>query len=171
MGDYFKPWRRKVGILTLVLAFLFMAGWMRSKCYVDLLYFGTKHAGVTKYSLVSSPDELSWMREEGRGSKPTYKRTEWSQTPVNDGSSHGITALLTAQYQTIWQWQLLGFDYAVFGTNTDVSEPGIRIAIVSIRHWSLVIPLTLLSAWLLLFSKLRKPTSNESTEPTPDKEA
>jgi hypothetical protein len=30
MGDYFKPWRRKIGVLTLVMALAFAVGWVRS---------------------------------------------------------------------------------------------------------------------------------------------
>ena len=30
MGEYFKPYRRKFGILTLMIACKFMAGWVRS---------------------------------------------------------------------------------------------------------------------------------------------
>ena len=30
MGEFFHGWRRKVGIVTLVIACVFMAGWVRS---------------------------------------------------------------------------------------------------------------------------------------------
>src|SRR6476619_2545374 len=39
MGTYFKPLRRKLGVLTLVMALLFMAGWIRSYCRQDTIDF------------------------------------------------------------------------------------------------------------------------------------
>ena len=37
MGDYFKPWRRKIGVVTLMLACVFMGGWMRSIFFLDFI--------------------------------------------------------------------------------------------------------------------------------------
>ena len=37
MGEFFKPWRRKLGIVTLVLACVFMGGWVRSYSAHDAL--------------------------------------------------------------------------------------------------------------------------------------
>ena len=31
MGDYFKPWRRKIGVATLVMACVFAAGWVNGQ--------------------------------------------------------------------------------------------------------------------------------------------
>ena len=35
MGGYFKPWRRKIGVVTLVMACVLMAGWVRSLTVAD----------------------------------------------------------------------------------------------------------------------------------------
>ena len=35
MGEFFKGWRRKVGVLTLVMACMFMAVWIRSSLVID----------------------------------------------------------------------------------------------------------------------------------------
>jgi hypothetical protein len=34
-GDYFRPWRRKIGVMTLVMACVFAAGWVRSSVRFD----------------------------------------------------------------------------------------------------------------------------------------
>src|SRR6266700_4979357 len=39
MGDYFKPWRRKLGVVTLLLACVFVAGWVRSLSTFDSIAF------------------------------------------------------------------------------------------------------------------------------------
>ena len=35
MGDFFKLWRRKIGLLTLVMACAFMVAWIRSTITYD----------------------------------------------------------------------------------------------------------------------------------------
>ena len=40
MRDFFRLWRRKIGVLTLVMACLAMGGWVRSLHTVDLAQFG-----------------------------------------------------------------------------------------------------------------------------------
>jgi len=35
MGDFFKPWRRKIDVVTLLMACIFMAGWVRSMSIED----------------------------------------------------------------------------------------------------------------------------------------
>src|SRR5689334_11887992 len=37
MGEYFKPFRRKIGVITLVMACVFSAGWIRSRNTSDFL--------------------------------------------------------------------------------------------------------------------------------------
>ena len=39
MGDYFKLWRRKIGVVTLVVACVFAVGWVRSQFVEDGIYF------------------------------------------------------------------------------------------------------------------------------------
>lgn len=73
MGDYFKPWRRQIGLRTLVLACVFMIGWMRSLSTTDQTpavelfdrphFFGSQGGTfywvpLTKYQTPSSPTTL-----------------------------------------------------------------------------------------------------------------
>jgi hypothetical protein len=37
MWEYFKGWRRKLGVLTLVMACVFMTAWVRSRMLVDVV--------------------------------------------------------------------------------------------------------------------------------------
>ena len=39
MGEYFKPWQRKVGVLTLLIALVFMNGMLRSHEIEDAFFF------------------------------------------------------------------------------------------------------------------------------------
>ena len=41
MGEFFRGWRRKIGMLTLMLALVFMGGWVRSLVVRDDLMVST----------------------------------------------------------------------------------------------------------------------------------
>ena len=90
MGEFFRGWRRKAGLVTLAMACLLATGWMRS--YV-----------------APSPPFSSWFE-----------------------SRDGVLFL----------WN----DILIEG----VAWSGPRGALVFISYWSLVLPLTLLSVWLIL---------------------
>jgi hypothetical protein len=42
MGDFFKPWRRRIGVVTLVMACAFMGWWVRSQFYYDAVASDTR---------------------------------------------------------------------------------------------------------------------------------
>src|SRR6478736_6446220 len=57
MGEYFKPLRRKIGVLTLAMACLFTAGWIRSQTICDgIAITFTKN----RYSLRSYRNQILW---------------------------------------------------------------------------------------------------------------
>ena len=57
MRDFFKPWRRKAGVVTLGMACVFMAGWVRAGVAMDLLRFG---GDKRQQGVVSLNGELCW---------------------------------------------------------------------------------------------------------------
>jgi hypothetical protein len=59
MMGYFKPLRRKFGVMTLVLACLFTAGWIRSRYYED---WGFVRLGNTFYLLQSHQGGFSYHK-------------------------------------------------------------------------------------------------------------
>ena len=55
MGDYFHGWRRKIGVVTLVMACVFAAGWVRSHWIADILQesdFGCHDEYGSKFGLL-----------------------------------------------------------------------------------------------------------------------
>jgi hypothetical protein len=117
MGSYFKPLRRKVGIVALVLACVFTAGWVRSRYYVDWRYlqFG---------------DRFCLLRSDRGGFS-----CNWTTKPSPSVALFGT--------QPLQQMTILA------------TGPAPRDAFF-IYYAASAIPLTLLSAWLLL-SKPRTP--------------
>ena len=59
MGEFFKGWRRKVGCVTLVMACVFAAGWVRSLAIFDVVSFNQKDA---THRVISTRGELRLPR-------------------------------------------------------------------------------------------------------------
>lgn len=141
MGSYFKPLRRKIGMLTLVMALGLAAGWVRSLSLVDTLSFRT----IGEEALQSVNGSVRcWSFQSKTDRNPTVELwvtnqlDEWQMAGDND--LHGR-----------YRWVGIGA----------VKEPDFSLLVI--RYYSIVIPLTMLSTWLLL-SKPREQQKAESTE-------
>ena len=127
MGDYFKPWRRKIGVVTLVMACVFAATWIRSFNVADCAQwdFAVFCSGEGNlYVTVPIPLKIEWA---------------WPEWTVEKDAD-----IESALNEVKWRWRSIGFGYAevgFFDTNG---------LVILAPYWSLVIPLSLLSAWLLL---------------------
>jgi len=180
MGEFFKPWRRKIGVMTLLMALVFMAGWVRSLVYNDdIRVFVGKQ---TVHELHSSPNGLAWMWtwDGDIGSKQPgvicnrllLKPHFWVLSERGEGgrsvSLDSAPALVDKKegaatdynYEKSfpnarWTWNRDGIR---FGIET-IDAQKYRAVVLTVPYWSITIPMTLLSLWLLL-SKPRK--SNQS---------
>jgi hypothetical protein len=128
MSDYFKPWRRKLGIATLMMACVFAAAWVRSLMLTDVVRVPLWQFG--KIGIASNVGYFSFAWASHERSNNGFN---WITYPFE------VTALISYAPWT--------FD---FTSKTPVQPV--------MGYWSVVIPLTLVSAWLLL-SKPRKPKS------------
>jgi hypothetical protein len=61
VGESFKPLRRKVGVLTLLMACAFVAAWVRSFTASDYILIPTKFAG---HMFGSDQLGLCWIKAE-----------------------------------------------------------------------------------------------------------
>jgi hypothetical protein len=157
MGEFFRGWRRKAGCVTLVMACVLMAGWVRSVAYVDV---------------ISYMRERSWMRLESieqiivlsiARSDRTFDRLfqAYSEQFANHVEALNSSILLELEPQLeengcffvareshAKQWY--GFCRGVVLTSST------RRVIWTIPYYSIVLPLTAISAWLLITNP-RKP--------------
>jgi hypothetical protein len=146
MGEFFKGWRRQLGLRTLVVACVFMAGWVRSLTTTDQLigkeFFGQLH------SFGSQSGAFYWIRL-----KPCLPPVP-ATPPIPDLDRHSLARKLGFLDIEIRQNS---------GGMTMLAGNGIGVP-----YWIITIPLTILSAFLLL-SKPRPSTPKKTPEPISEK--
>jgi hypothetical protein len=159
MGTYFKPWRRKIGLVTLILACVFATGWIRGLSRRDKLIINGESTTVVVWlnnQLVSSMSGITagvYWRDEGVG-QPKSTSMNWSSLPILTSEQVNTCLSQDAAFRNSpewaaegnWERKFVGFCFFGAKNRTLVFAP----------YWSIVIPLTLLSAWLLL-AKTHKP--------------
>lgn len=148
MEEFFRGWKRKLGLVTLMLACASMAGWLRSSFARDYAFF--LNDNYTTNRLVSFNGSIAWERFHQAGEK-RLTRLQFSEAEV---------LLEYDQRRTCeWNWMFLGFGQGTYKSedldlykqsNPDLPFEGLTQSIRVIPYWSVVLPLTLLSTWLLL---------------------
>ena len=152
MSEFFRPWRRKLGVLTLGLACLFFALWIRSLMAADSLSY--RSGEKTLRMIRSSRTGLLWQ---------TYHEGEFQ---IAGGSNYNARKKPFGNplrsSTCLWSRTVPGFEFG------ELKPPiaGVTIGAWFIQYSSLVIPLTLFSAFLLL-SKPRKSIQKKIVEPIP----
>jgi hypothetical protein len=133
MREFFRGWRRKVGCVTLVMACVFAVAWVRSFFIWDVLTFPVGRDA--SFEVLSSSDRflMSYVEHNGFLNEPFHTTTSWRN-------------------QGVRPW----WDVAEFGSTTQaVSIPPatgmVKRLSVGSSQKALTIPLTLLSAYLILW--------------------
>jgi hypothetical protein len=127
--EFFRGWRRKAGLMTLAMALLLMVAWTRSYSVYSMLGFAV---GGRQFMVQAGTGYVRWSGWSSRTAEPLI--SAWQTLTLNEDHER---ALIVRQL-------------AIDGSEDSVSW--------LIPYWSLVLPLTLLSAWLLL-SKSRAANS------------
>ncbi len=158
MGEFFKGWRRKTGLALLAMACVLMVGWMRSRLFQDTftvslrsssqirLVSASQHLVIAKINISMAEGEASnrerfWMSR--RIDFTGWLFTSADTTPIYFGF-HG---------HSFWIDEHL---IVVFGTSVSVTK-------LHFPYWSLVLPLTLLSAWMILIKPRKVKLATGST--------
>ena len=141
MGEFFKPWRRKMGVLTLVMAVLSATVWVRSLSIQDVFRVSLKRP----YMLSSMNGSLSWF-------------IDYDGSPLAGAWSIGPAGNFDNRFNGLglnWNWKVCGFAEGTFLAPFPNFQ---KVTFFMIPYWSIVFPLTLLSAWFLL-NKPRSPSA------------
>lgn len=167
--EFRRGWKRKVGILTSGLACLFLVGWVRSLSEVDYVQLITPKA---VYSLHSNEFGLSWMKYEDL---PDDRIRVWEHFPQfqirSDFHFQKSTGVRIRQkkpgpldgVRKGYRWHGCGFHFGQDPPKTFYSR---RVTKIVVSYCLVVIPLTILSAWLLLSKRRIEPASTLNKPPT-----
>ena len=141
MRECFHGWRRKAGCVTLVMACVFMVGWARSTTTFDTLTFiDSRHLN----GFGSERGTVQWVRNwTTDGSERDFPHgIHWSSFPIRLRPVDFVD-----KFPQIDEWRIrcCGFDFykcQYGGINQSA-------AVWIFPYWSIVLPLTALSTWLL----------------------
>jgi hypothetical protein len=132
MREIFHGWRRKAGVVTLLIACAVFGLWMRSIYTGDIV---SLPIGQSRFvSLCSSNQCVVWGRHRLLGFDEVYFRYYSTFRPKDWPNS--TTDL-------VWHWRCGDFGSARYKYD--------EIEYVIFPHWSVVLPLTVLSAYLILW--------------------
>lgn len=170
MGEFLRGWRRKIGVVTLLLACMFLAGWLRSALAEDSL--SIRLDKWTEQRFVSSAFGVCWLKVHTAGFK--------METLTGEKSWIRFKSIQSPPPKQRFRPYYVGVDYKIcqvfdksgfiFGrTFLDEVFFDVEDTFWVFPYWSIVLPLTALSAFLLL-SKPRRSSFKELNEPTVDNE-
>ena len=153
MRDFFRGWQRKVGVATLVMACLFMAGWVSSLRKFHMVHVVQFPLGRQISQTIESTRGVIVFHQDVNPTVTTFDfysiRTEEAARFLWECEPHGK-----------WHWRICGV-----GDYDDLLSNGKNRRVYVVPYPSIVFPLALVSAYLLL-SKPRPSNSKKIAEPT-----
>ena len=177
MVEFFQGWRRKFGVVTLVMALVLMGGWMRSESRIDHLWISVNNVVCWFFSGGNSLRLMTQVRPQPfippEESEPMFHWATITNNQLRGAKFHNQRPVIDLSAEIVNRWPFertgcwggMGFEFERFIRTDDVKEEA-HFASVSVPYWSITIPLTLKSLWLLLF-KPRKSASNKAIDSIP----
>ena len=163
MDGFFRGWRRKIGIITLMMASALTLIWLRSDVIRDKIDLCPSFywPQLPWYGeIVSLQGSLGWHRyemEPGNGGIVANFPVTLSSFKVK----HYFVCSPKIEDTLVWQWKWGGFGYGAGKTHLK----GMSARVWIIPCWSVIIPLTVIATFLLL-SRPRKSDQKKLTDPT-----
>ena len=129
MGDVFLGWRRKTGLVVLVLSLALTCGWLRSRFQCDQVWISVVNR---RHHVLSLDDMIVWQACDISG--------EWFSVRC---WSHPLTppAGVTSDEWIARGWRSLSYELRQSSGHGEWKVP----------YWTVVIPSTVLSAFLILW--------------------
>ncbi len=158
MGEFFKPWRRKISLLTLMMACISMAGWARSQTTWEEIQLP---CGDAKYiRIVSSRgfvDSSFYFNIPSNTPNPN-----WASVQLHPLCDRSIYREMGDDERLNWRFQLLSFDVGNAYSILPACD-GFNETFIAVPYFGCIVPLTLFSAYLLL-SMPRKSTQIKTAQ-------
>ena len=169
MREFFTGWRRKVGVMTLMMALVFEVGWVRSLNIIDIAHFQPQES---RYCILSKDGELSCRYFSPFSEVPEqgFKSIRWTSAELTTNRRRNYKTNWDDK-DVKWHWHWGSFDFGSASYEMlPISPYPIwfrREDVWQIPYWSIVVPLTLFSAFLLL-TKANSSTRKKNAEPIPE---
>jgi len=142
MREFFKGWRRKVGCVTLVMALAACGVWMRGHFVADTVSIASGSLTERQICFCNRGIVLVYLAETESGNGLMYPRFDWASERYPDRHYPGE---IPSPIDAIADDGVWGFGY--YGQRNGYES----FQIVIIPFLSVTAPLTLLSAYLLLW--------------------
>lgn len=154
MSDFFHGWRRKVGCVTLLMAAMFMVGWIRSLRGADTIAFSIGHGSLVQLISREGTAAVRRVKSELTVKEISIDRVLLMGFQPPAGNSTGNLAIsVDAGSRSIegspYRWMIKSYGFEI-GSVADRVFP-LQVFMISVPYWSITIPLTLLSACLILW--------------------
>ena len=154
VGEFFKGWRRKAGLVTLVIACVVAIGWMRSYTTKEEVLIP---AIRRQHAVLSADGMLFWMAWEEKS-----PRLQWMSVPLLAPGPHDVyTRHFPTSMLSLMDLSIVVDEQHLIIRGSDLSLPAYSRSVIG--YWLLAIPLTLLSAWLILAKPRKAKTATGST--------
>lgn len=163
MKEFLHGWRRKVGCISLVMACVLSGLWLRSRIFYDSFY---TNGNTSSFQIVSVDGKLAfslitlwyhrrpiinWETGHGHESDIGFDYDDEGQRSAYDPTI-GDSSIGLGKKQISYRMVFLGFQ-----VSDHRDYHGTRMKVCMIPYWSIVLPLTLFSAYMILW-KPRKPS-------------
>lgn len=145
MREFFRGWRRKVGIATLLMSCVFAVGWVRSFDRFEWYprTFPNQIRIVSANGCIRA-EQMIWEVGVHRGK---WYEHYLDQRNLPQGIENDEDPM--EGQQVLWRVTFPGF-HCGSGLTWGGRGRTARVHSCVIHYWSIALPLTLLSAWLLL---------------------
>lgn len=159
MREFFYGWRRKAGCVTLAIALAVYCAWMRSRVTHDLvaLPWGNDiyciesmwgQFDLGRVTLFNNNDNNNRRRAFWKSDAITRENWQW----IGDDGDPRAVDYLSEVDEIEWRWDWAGFHFGAGHSSQQRTEDYLM------PYWCLAVPLTLLSAYLILAKPRKRPT-------------
>jgi hypothetical protein len=160
---FFQAWKRKIGLVTLLMASLFMVGWVRSFFYHEGFTIPSR-TKTASHSIWSNQDGLSWVKELSLDNPDHWKDNQVFQWGSRRQNGQSVFDAFGTNRNKWLGFEVVHISYRHINLRSGPTGDPVQMIVWIVPYWAIVLPLTTVSVWLLL-PKRRKSTSKTIPEP------
>lgn len=158
MYEFFKGWRRKAGLVALAMACVLTVAWMRSHILQDTFTVSGRFGSQIQFVSVSQRLVIAKIKiRMGKGEASNRERF-WKSRRI-DYYGWQFTSADTLPIYVAFHRHGFRIDGQVY----DYGSTSVSITKLHFPYMSLILPLTLLSAWLILVKPRKAKAATGST--------